>query len=244
MFHLKKSEKEKLEEEKLEKASSEPSAPAVESTAEQLDNSNEPEENVVSVWYGSGNTSWFRRRHFDGYTMYETLEKNGKKVMHTIYTGVYYTPVLEKKQIRQHRLAYIVLFLVGLALILFSSTRPILANIHAYNGFPQGAALFGFAWFGYGIINDFVVPKRRTIGDYRASSLAIERGALVAAIACALSAVVTLIYIIIGVDKVGMHVIAILGELCAAVAAFFTWKIESKVKYEEKVSELAGKYTM
>ena len=26
----------------------------------------EPEENVVSVWYGSGNTKWFRRRHFEG----------------------------------------------------------------------------------------------------------------------------------------------------------------------------------
>ena len=23
----------------------------------------EPEENVVSVWHGSGNTKWFRRRH-------------------------------------------------------------------------------------------------------------------------------------------------------------------------------------
>ena len=42
----------------------------------------EAEENVVSVWHGSGNTAWFRRRWFEGYPQYETLEPDGRRVMH------------------------------------------------------------------------------------------------------------------------------------------------------------------
>lgn len=202
------------------------------------------EENVINVWKGSGTASWFRRRHFDGYTQYETMEENGKRVLHNVYTGVYYTPDLEKDQIIKHRILYIFLILAGLVLILYSSTRVITANTRAYIGLPQGATFFGFCWAAYGVINDFIVPKRRTIGDYRSSSRSIERGGLVAAIASALTAVITLVYMIIGVKKIGLHVVAMVGEFASAACGFFLWKVESKVVYNENISKLAGKYTM
>lgn len=202
------------------------------------------EENVIKVWKGSGTAPWFRKRHFDGYTQYETLEADGKTVLHNVYTGVYYTPELEKKEIVQHRITYALLILAGLALILFSSTRVITANTRAFNGIPQGFTFMAFGCSAYGLINDLIVPKRRTIGDYRSSSLFLKYGGLVASITTALSALITLIYLLIGVNKIGLHVVALLGELAASAAGFLIWKIESKVKYTETVSKLAGKYNM
>lgn len=204
----------------------------------------EQEEVVVSVWHGSGNTSWFRRRWFDGYTQYETLESNGKTVTHNVYTGYWYIQELDKRGRRLHRLAYAVLGLLSGALLLFGSTRVIAANLHWPGGVPAFAGLGGLVWLLYGVVNDCIVPQKRTIGDYRATSLSVIRGGLVAACACGVLALVTLGFAVFGSPKPGLHVLAAAAELVAGGLAFLARCIETKVKYTEKQSELAGKYTM
>jgi hypothetical protein len=204
----------------------------------------EPEENVVSVWYGSGNTKWFRRRHFEGYTQYETLEPDGRRVMHHVYTGYYYTQELDKRGRNIHRLAYTLLALAAGALLLLGSTRPVAANIHWPGGVPAFAGLFGLAWVLYGVINDLLVPQKRTIGDYRASSLSVLRGALVGAIASAVLVLVTVGYAIVLKTDVGLHMLAAGVELVAGALALVIWRLEKNVKYTQSRSELAGKYTM
>lgn len=211
---------------------------------EQRPAANEPEENVVSVWHGSGNTSWFRRRWFDGYTQYETLEPNGKRVIHNVYTGYWYIQELDKRGRLQHRLIYLALALFGIALLLFGSTRVIAANIRWYGGVPAFVGLAGLVWALYGLVNDCIVPQKRTIGDYRASSLSIRRGGLVSAIASAVLALVTLVYTIIGSANPGLHLLAAAAELVAGALALWMSMIEKKVQYTVKQSELAGKYTM
>lgn len=228
------------EQDKLEETASVQVPPAQEPAPAQK----EPEENVVSVWYGSGNTSWFRRRWFDGYTQYETLEPNGKRVRHNVYTGYYYISELDKRGSWQHRVVYVFLVLVSAALLLFGATRVIAANVHWMGGLPAFVGLFGLAWVLYGVVNDCIVPERRTIGDYRASSKSVMRGGLMSAIASGVLVLVTLIYTVIGSPKTWLHLLAAFSELIAALSAFLIYWLESKVKYTEKRSELAGKYTM
>ena len=204
----------------------------------------EEAENVVSVWHGSGNTKWFRRRWFEGYTQYETLEPNGKKVMHHVYTGYWYIQELDAQGRRQHRIVYTFFALLSGALLLFGSTRTIAANIHWPGGVPAFAGLFGLAWLLYGVVNDCFVPQKRTIGDYRATSLSVMRGGLMAAVAGGVLALVTLGYAVFGSPKPGLHILAALAELAAGGLALLTRWLESKVKYTKQQSELAGKYTM
>ena len=204
----------------------------------------EPEENVVSVWYGSGNTKWFRRRWFDGYTQYETLEPNGKKVMHHVYTGYWYIQELDERSRWQHRIVYAFFALVSGALLLFGSTRTIAANMHWPGGVPAFVGLFGLAWLLYGVVNDCIVPQKRTIGDYRATSLSVIRGGLMAAIASGVLTLVTISYAIAGSGKTWLHILCALAELIAGGLALLTRWLETKVKYTKKQSELAGKYTM
>lgn len=204
----------------------------------------EPEENVVSVWYGSGNTKWFRRRWFDGYTQYETLEPNGKKVMHHVYTGYWYIQELDERSRWQHRIVYTFFALVSGALLIFGSTRTIAANMHWPGGVPAFVGLFGLAWLLYGVVNDCLVPQKRTIGDYRATSLSVIRGGLTAAIASGVLTLVTIGYAIAGSEKTWLHILCALAELIAGGLALLTRWLETKVKYTKKQSELAGKYTM
>ena len=204
----------------------------------------EPEENVVSVWYGSGNTKWFRRRHFEGYTQYETLEPNGKKVLHHVYTGYYYTQELDQEGRMKHRIVYFGFALMSAALLLFASTRYAAVNIHWPGGVPAFAGLFGLCWLLYGVVNDCIVPQKRTIGDYRASSLAIQRGGLVTVIACGVYALVAIGYAIVVRQRIGLHIVCVLAALVAGGLAFIVRWLESKVQYTQSRSELAGKYTM
>ncbi len=202
------------------------------------------EEKVVSVWQGSGNTRWFHRRWFEGYTQYETLEPNGKLVTHHVYTGYWYIQELDKRGQWLHRLAYIALCLISAALILFASTRVIAANLHWPGGVPAFVELFGLFWVLYGVVNDFIVPQKRTIGDYRASSLSIIHGGLVAAVAAGVLALVTVGYAIFVGKDTGLHLLAAAAELAAGGLAFLNYWLEKKVKYTKERSELAGKYTM
>lgn len=204
----------------------------------------EEEENVVSVWYGSGNTSWFRRRWFEGYTQYETLEPNGKRVMHNVYTGYWYIQELDQRGRWQHRIAYIVLSLISFALLLFGSTRVIAANLHWPGGTPAFVGLMGLLWVLYGVVNDFIVPQKRTIGDYRASSKSILNGGLVSTIASGVLVLVTLGYALFGGGNPGLHILAAAAELLAGALAYLNRWYEKKVVYTKEQSELAGKYTM
>ena len=109
---------------------------------------------------------------------------------------------------------------------------------------PAFAALFGRAWVLYGVVNDRIVPQKRTIGDYRSSSLSIIRGGLASAVASGVLALVTLGYLLAGSPKSGQHLLAAGAELVAGGLALLMCLTERKVKYTKQQSELAGKYTM
>lgn len=201
-------------------------------------------DNVVSVWHGSGNTAFFRRRFFDGYTQIETLNANGKKERHNIYTGTWYTQDLTKEQRTRYRCIYVALWLLGLALLGLCSTRYIEANMPVYTGFAAFVGFFGFGWVAVGLFNEFTVPQRRTVGDYRASSKSLRRGSLMAAISCGAAGAITLGFAFFGTAQIGAHLLAAAGELAAAVMMLLLNRLERGVNYIQTLSKDAGKYTM
>lgn len=200
-------------------------------------------ENVVSVWHGSGNEKFFRRRYFDGFTQYETLDEHGKLERHNVYTGVWYIQQLTKQQRNRRRIGYVILWLAAVAALVFGVTRPVAANIRWYGGVPAFAGLYGLGWIAVGLFNEFTVPQKRTIGDYRASSLGIKRGGLLAILGSGLITVVSLIHVFLGV-QIGAHILAAVAELLSLALSAAIRVLESKVVYEQKISEDAGKYTM
>ena len=202
------------------------------------------EENVVSVWSGSGNMRFFRRRYFDGFTFYETLNAQGKREMHNVYTGTWYTQELSRAQRNRNRLVYVLSLLAGVVLLLLGATREIPINSKVYGAAPAFAGLVGFGWMMMAIFNEFTVPQRRTIGDYRAASLSLQRSGLMCAICAGLTVLLTVVFGLIGGVKPGAHVLAAACELASAAAGWLVRQIESKVEYGQERSKDAGKYTM
>lgn len=204
----------------------------------------EEKENVVSVWHGSGNTAFFRRRYFDGFTQYETLDENGKLERHNVYTGTWYTQDLTREARIRTRCIYVLLWLAGAALLLLGCTRSVAVNMTLLSALPAFVGLFGFGWIAVGLFNEFTVPVRRTVGEYRASSKSIQRGALMAGAAAAVCGLVTLGWAIFVRAQIGTHLLIAGGELASAAAAFVLRALERRVRYLETRSADAGKYTM
>ena len=204
----------------------------------------EGDEEVVSVWEGSGNTKFHQRRFFEGYTQYVTETPDGKRHRHNVYVGYWYTQQLTKKEHTRHQLLNILYFLVGAAVLLFACTGVIPANTRWFSAFPSFAGLYGFGWIAVAIVNEFIVPQKRTIGDYRASSLGLIRGGMMTLISCGVSCLVTLIYVFVDPGNMSLTLLAAACELLAAAMGFLVWRMERKVVYDKKLSELAGKYQM
>ena len=204
----------------------------------------EGDEEVISVWEGSGNTKFHQRRFFEGYTQYVTLDANGKRHRHNVYVGYWYTQQLTKQERTRHKLLNILFFLVGAAALAFACTRTIPVNTRWFSAIPSFAGLYAFAWIAVAIFNEFTVPQKRTVGDYRASSLGLKRGGMMALICCGVTFLVTLGYLLAGDGDFRLNLLAAVCELLAAAMGFLVWRLEGKVVYEKKLSELAGKYQM
>ena len=204
----------------------------------------EEEENVISVWHGSGNTSFFRRRYFDGFTQYETLNANGKIQRHNVYTGTWYTQDLTREARIRYRCIYVLLWLAATALLTLCCTRSVDANMAWYSGVLAFVGLFGFGWVAVGMFNEFTVPVQRTIGQYRASSKSMQRGAIMAAAASGLCGLITLCFAFFGTERIGVHLLIALGEFAAAVLILLLRRMERGINYIQTRSKDAGKYTM
>jgi len=202
------------------------------------------DEEVVSVWEGSGNMRFHQRRYFEGYTQYETLGPNGELHRHNIYVGYWYIQQLTKAERTRHKLANIAMLLVGAAAMVYASTRAIPANNRWFAGIPAFASFYAFIWAAVSVVNEFTVPQKRTIGDYRVSSLGVKRSGLMALASGGVLFLITVVYLLLGAENPSTHLIAAGCELVSTACGFGLWWYERKVVYKKQLSELAGKFTM
>ena len=204
----------------------------------------EGDEEIVSVWEGSGNNKFHQRRFFEGYVQYVTVGPDGKRHRYNVYTGYWYTQQLTKQERTRHKLLNILFFLVGAAALVFACTRTIPVNTRWFAAIPSFAGLYAFCWIAVAVFNEFIVPQKRTIGDYRATSLGLKRGGMMALISSGVTFLITLGYLMAGDGDLRLNLLAAVCELLAAGMGLLVWYLERKVVYEKKLSELAGKYQM
>ena len=189
-----------------------------------------------SIRRGFGTTAIFRRRYFEDFSQYETLDSEGRKVVRFVYTGYWYTQELDQRGRVRHRIAYTLLALLGAAFVILAATRPIVVNVSLIGGLPEVVAVFCFALVLYGVINDCIVPQRRTIGDYKSSSRSIVRGGTLACIASGVACMATLVYAVIYKYGVAQHLLAAAAELIACGLGYLIRRIEENVKYTKDLA--------
>ena len=136
------------------------------------------------------------------------------------------------------------LCLLGALALFLGCTRVIPVNSRVYGATPAFVGLLGFGWMLVAVYNEFTVPQRRTVGEYRAASLSLRRSGLLCAVCAGLTFLLTVVFGLIDGVKPGAHVLAAACELFAAAAGYLVRRMEGKVEYSQERSKDAGKYTM
>ena len=171
------------------------------------------------------------RRHFEGYTEYEDTNENGKTVIRRVYVGDYYRQNLPRSKRIVLRLTYIALWLLTAVVFFFCASREIGANMTWYVAAAQFAVLVGLGWMLLALFGYLTAPRDMTIGDWKSTSRSLRRGSIVAALAVELTALLTLLHLLIYGENWGLHLLCVLGYVLSGGMAVVTNRLEANAPY-------------
>lgn len=176
-------------------------------------------------------------RHFEGYSEYEVVDEKGYTRIQRVYTGMYYTHPLEKRQRILLKALFSVLWLAAAVLFVLGAMQPGVGNNQWYVSVWQVGDVVGLAWAFFGLFNYLTVPQKMTIGEWRGSSQKLKHGSLFAAVFLWITALMVLFNLILGMENVWMYLLCVGCFLFSGFCMIAEWLLENKIIYKQSASE-------
>lgn len=176
-------------------------------------------------------------RHFEGYSEYEVVDAKGYTRIQRVYTGMYYTHPLEKKQRAFLKAALTALWMAAVALFVLGAMQSGAGNNEWYVNVWQVGDVVGLAWAFFGLFNYLTVPRKMTIGDWRSSSQKLKHGSVFAAVFLWITALMVLLDLILSAANVGTHLLCVGGFLFSGFCMIAEWFLEDRIVYKQTASE-------
>lgn len=172
-------------------------------------------------------------RHFEGYSEIIVPKSNGTgTTIQRIYTGDYFRQDLTARQRILIRVLYVALFL-GIAFLYTSSaTLPLRINTTWYVVLPQAVSLPFLFWILIAFLSYLPAERDMEIADYRGSSLYLLKASMGSAICLGITALATLVFIILNPSDEFLRDMLCAGEyVVAGLIALAMHRIEKRVSY-------------
>lgn len=171
-------------------------------------------------------------REFEGYTEIRMLESNGKTVLKRIYTGKYYEPDLAYYRRITLRFFYVLFYAAGLALFLFTASRPNACNTASYVGIFQLLFVPAVLWISYVLIFYVPQPGKLTVGEYHTLHGPLIRASMVCACLLWICASAALVCLIMNRNSAGCgDFLCIGGFLLSGGFYYLIHWFESRLQY-------------
>ncbi len=172
-------------------------------------------------------------RFFEGYSEFTVPTPNGKGYkIQRVYTGNTYRQDLTRSQWVLLRVVYVVLFLCAVYLFVSCAVLPLPSNSTWYVTLPQAVSLPFMFWIVIAFVAYLPAEREMTIHGYRNSSLSLQKATLGSAISLGVTALTTLIFIMLNPSGEPLDVLRCTASFFAGglVTLGMYW-IERKVKY-------------
>ena len=172
-------------------------------------------------------------RYFEGYSEITVPKPTGKGTrIQRIYTGKYYRQDLTKRQRVLIRILYVALFLCAAFLYTSSAILPLTINTTWYVVIPQAGSLLFLFWIIIAFLSYLPAERDMKIADYRSSSLYLLKATKGSAICLGITAVATLVFIMLNPSNELLRGLICTGEYTlAGTIALAMNRIERKVSY-------------
>lgn len=176
-------------------------------------------------------------RHFEGYAEYEAVDERGVAIIRRVYTGIYYIPELDRKQMVRHRWIQIGLWVAAWAVFIFGASRQGSGNSTWYVGLCQAVDIAVFVWIGSGLFNYLIASPKMTVGEWRSSAQRVKHGSICALASTVATGLMTVLNLILTGEEIAGHLISavcfVLAALCMAVSCMN----EQRIVYKKVLSE-------
>jgi hypothetical protein len=172
-------------------------------------------------------------RFFEGYSEFTVPTPNGKGYkIQRVYTGNTYRQDLTKGQRGLLRVLYVVLFVCAVYLFVSCAVLPLPSNSTWYVTLPQAVSLPFLFWIVIAFLSYLPAERDMTIYGYRSSSQALQKATLGTAICLGVTALATLIFIMLNPSDEPLEVLRCTSSFFAGglITLGMYW-IERKVKY-------------
>ena len=180
--------------------------------------------------------SWSYHSYFEGYTESYRIDSNGRKRLVREYTGAYYSQKLGSAGYVLLRIMYTLLLAGAVYMFICAGRMPEESGSPWYMILAEFAAVMILSWFVYVLAAGYLfIPKRMTVGDYRASSGAIKNVSFAAAICFACNALLAALNALTGGGESTAKAALLAG--CFLASALINI-IEKKVVYESSKPEI------
>ncbi len=160
------------------------------------------------------------------------LNADGRTVIERVYTGRWYEPMLSRERQITLRILYVLLFVCGAGLFVFTATRRTRCNATLYVGLLQALAVVLGIWCIYVFV--FYIPARGklTIGEYDSLHKPLIRASGACALCqAALAAASTVCFFLHLDQKDPADLVCALGFLGCTVLFGLIWFLESHLEY-------------
>lgn len=179
-------------------------------------------------------------RFFEDYEEVVEPGKNGRgKHIRRFYTGFYYVPQMTDKRLVGQKVLYVFLYLLGFALFLTSAAAPVTGNTVWYVAIAIAIVFLVLLALLRSLIHYTAAKKRMTVGEYKESSVALQKNALGATVCLVAMALVKAVYtFFISPEISGMELATTGGFLLAAGAVFLLRWLESRISYTREQAKV------
>lgn len=191
---------------------------------------------------GDGQSAAFHsrsyHRHFEDWAEVQHTDENGRVHIERVYVGTYYISALSRQKLTLMKAGYILAWMLALALFIVGAVQQTEINSLWYVTAFEAAATACMFWMLIALINYMTAPGKKTVNDYRSSSLAVRYSSAVAGGALILTAASALVWKLIHLhDGSGNHWLIIMLFILAGGLCFGMNRIENRVPYTEILSD-------
>lgn len=173
------------------------------------------------------------RRFFEGYSETAVPKPNGRGfIIQRVYTGNHYRQDLAQDKRVLLRILYLAFFVIVVFLFVSSAIMPRPSNSTWYVVLCQVVSIPFLFWILISFSSYLSSPKDLTIHDYRSSSLSLKKATLGATIGLGLTALATLLFILLNpAEDLQIDLVSAAKYLAAGLITFSINWIERKIIY-------------
>lgn len=172
-------------------------------------------------------------RFFEGYSEVAIPASNGNgDKIERIYTGNYFRQDLTKGQRILLRVLYVSLFLGSAYLFVTSASLPLASNSMWYVVLSQVVSVPFLFWIIIAFFSYLPAGQDMTVNEYRSSSLALQKATLGSAICLGITALVTLVFILLNLStEPKVELLCAVKYVVSGLLVLSINRVEKKVNY-------------